>query len=214
MSLFFVGNSGAARECYWVWHQAKAQDPAVPTFKGFFSWRGYKDNLCDLEKYSLGEMLDHTPREGELYVIAVGKPQLRLEIYNWLKEKGVAFYTLRHPDVYICPTARIGEANIFASHCCILDNTTIGDANYFNGAITVGHDSIIGNANMCNQNTTFSGAVRVGDCNHFAPYTLVLEHSRIGHHNTFAPASVVYRGCGDYCHMAGNPALIEHRLSS
>lgn len=214
MGLVFVGNSGAARECYWVLEQARKLDQRTPPFKGFLAWHNYRGQLCDLEQFFLGNSDEYNFKPDDQFVIAVGKPSLRKEIYSWLIEKGAKFFTLIHPDTYICPSAVIGEANIFAGKCSILANARIGNANFFNGGISVGHDSIIGNANTCNLLTSFFGESHVGNCNHFAPFTLILEHSRIGSHNSFAPGSVVYRGCGDYCHMSGNPALIERRLKT
>lgn len=214
MAIVFIGNSGAARECYWIWRQMRDHDPATPPFRGFLAWHEHPDNLRELAGLSLGNADAHTVAAEDQYVIAVGMPALRLEIYTWLKERNARFFTLKHPSVYLCPTASIGVANIFASACAVMANACIGDANFFNGAVTAGHDTVIGNANTCNLHTHFFGDVHVGDVNHFAPMTLVLEHSRIGSHNVFAPGAVVYRGCGDHCLMSGNPAIIERRLGA
>lgn len=212
MAIVFLGNSGAARECYWILRLCQEHDPGTPPFKGFLAWHGFPDNLHELSCYSLGNSDTYSLEPEDRFVIALGKPSLRRAAYAWLKERGARFHTLIHPNVYICPSATYGEASIFTGGCAILANVSIGNCNYFNGSITAGHDSVIGDFNVFNLCTHLFGNVRIGNGNLTSPQTLLLQNSRIGSCNTFAPASVVYRGCGDYCHMAGNPALIERRL--
>lgn len=210
MGVVIVGNSGAARECYWLLRVAREAGEKV-AFKGFLAWKGHVGNLRDLARFSLGDSEEYRPAQDDLFVIGMGKPELRLAVYNRLKELDAAFYTLRHPNVYICPSADVGEANIFQRDCVVQANASIGNANFFNGGVVVGHDAKIGNGNVFNLHTGVSGNVGIGDANQFAPQSIVLEHATIGSRNVFAPGAVVYKGCKDHCLMTGNPALVERR---
>lgn len=213
MGVVIVGNSGAARECYWLLHVAREADETVPPFKGFLAWKGYAGQLGELTRFSLGSSEDYQPDQDDLFVIGMGKPELRMAAYAWLKSLKARFYTLRHPNVYVCPSATVGEANIFQRDCVVQANASIGNANFFNGGVVVGHDAVIGNGNTFNLHTGISGHAKLGNANQLAPHCVVLEHAKIGHWNIFAPGAVVYKGCKDHCLMTGNPALIEKRYS-
>lgn len=211
MAVVIVGNSGAARECYWLLRTAQEADNATPAFKGFLAWKGYAGQLCELTRFSLGNSEDYQAAPDDVFVIGIGKPALRLEVYAWLKGIRARCYTLRHPNVYICPSVSMGEANIFQRDCVVQANAIIGNANFFNGGVVVGHDAMVGDGNTFNLHTGISGNVRLGVANQFAPRSLILEHARVGSWNVFAPGAVVYKGCKDHCLMAGNPALVERR---
>lgn len=212
MAIVFIGNSGAARECYWVLRQAQEADKATPPFKGFLAWRGHKGDLRELEGLSLGGSDGYEQEAGDQFVIAIGDPGLRADAFAWLKARDARLYTLRHPDSYICPSAEVGEGNILTKGCVILANARVGSCNYLNGGVSLGHDCVVGDCNTLNLGAHLFGGARLGSRNLLSPQTLLLQRARVGSRNTFAPGSVVYRGCGDDCHMAGNPALIERRL--
>lgn len=211
MGVVIVGNSGAARECYWLLCQMREADAATPPFKGFLAWEGYPGQLHELAPLSLGSSETYRPAHDDLFVIGIGKPALRLTVYAWLRERRARFFTLRHPSVYICPSARVGEANIFQHGCLVLANASVGNANYCNGGVVIGHDAAMGDGNMLNLRTALSGHARIGDANQFAPQCLLLEHAKVGSWNVFAPGAAVYKGCGDHCLMTGNPALVDRR---
>lgn len=211
MAVVIVGNSGAARECYWLLRMVQERDDNAPPFKGFLAWRGFKGELCELEPFALGNSDEYIPDTDDQFVIGIGKPCLRMAVYAWLKSLRANFYTLKHPSVYICPSANVGEANIFQRDSIAQANASIGNANFMNGGVVIGHDATIGNGNVFNLHSALSGHVRLGDCNLLAPGCLILEHARVGDSNVFAPYSVVYKGCRDHCLMIGNPALVDKR---
>lgn len=214
MGVVIVGNSGAARECYWLLRVAREADEKVPPFKGFLAWKGYAGQLCELARFSLGSSQDYQPAHDDLFVIGMGKPALRLAAYAWLKSLQARFYTLMHPNAYVCPSAVVGEANIFQRDCVVQANAGIGNANFFNGGVIVGHDAVIGDGNTFNLYTGISGNVRLGNANQLAPGCVVLEHAKIGNWNIFAPGAVIYKGCRDHCLMSGNPALVDKRRAA
>ena len=61
--LIIIGNSGAARECYWLFQDMCAADTTLKTrcrFHGFLSWRNYCGDLKKLQNMFLGDALDHS----------------------------------------------------------------------------------------------------------------------------------------------------------
>ncbi len=55
--ILIIGNSGAARECYWVLRDVMESAPGLAhyySFGGFLDWKGYAGDLKDLRDFYLG----------------------------------------------------------------------------------------------------------------------------------------------------------------
>lgn len=205
-----IGNSGAARECYWLLQDMLAADARLRnrlSFGGFVAWRGYPPNLCELTSFQLGSEQEYQPREEDRLVIGIGDPALRAAVLRYYQECSCSFLNLVHPKAYVCPSAVMGVANIIQRDSTIYCNARIGNGNYLNGAVNIAHDAVIGDCNFLGPYSMVLGGASIGDGNHLGPRTLILEKQRAGSHNLCAPDSVLYKGCGDHCRMAGSPAI-------
>jgi acetyltransferase-like isoleucine patch superfamily enzyme len=208
-NVVIIGNSGAARECWWVLDAMLQSDAAAwdgHRFKGFVSWGGYAGDLCELGPF-LGTDDEYRPERDDRLIIGIGSPKLRRAVYEHYKKCGAAFINLRHPWSEVCPSAVIGEAHIFQRDSTVYCNARVGSANYCNGAVNIAHDAEVGDCNFFGPYTMILGGARVGSDNRFGPRCIVLDKARVGNNNTVAPAGVIYKGCGDNRMMAGNPAL-------
>lgn len=202
--IVIIGNSSSARECYWA---ARDMLGDVFHFKGFLAFEGFAGKLRELAEYELGTDESFTPAPGDTFIIGIGKPALRHKAYAKWKARGARFLNLIHPWSYIPPITQLGEANIIAQACHFSCNVTIGNANYFNGNVVLGHDVHIGEANFFGAFSLVLGDARIGSQNAFGVRSTVLPSATIGEGNTIAPGAFIYKGCGDGCLMAGNPAL-------
>lgn len=208
--VFIAGNSGAARECYWILRDLQAASPGLGAyyeFGGFLSWRGYAGDLKELSGFFRGPLEDHAVGADELYIIGVGAPHLRRDIFRHLKERGARLMNLIHPWTAICPSAVMGEGNVFQRGCTVYANAVIGDGNYINGAANLSHDARIGDFNFLAPYAIVLGGASMGDGNHLGPHAVLLEHARMGSGNLLTPGSVLYKGSGDNARLSGNPAL-------
>lgn len=208
--LWLIGNSGAARECYWLFRDMLEADASFEReyeFGGFLGWRGHEPNLKSLADLYRGQALGRPPEEGDVFAIGIGEPALREDAYLTMKERGALFLTLAHPLTGITETAKIGEANIFQRNSTVFCDSEVGNANYLNGAVNISHDAKIGDANFLGPFTLILGGCKLGSRNLIAARVTMLPHSRVGDDNIIAPGSVVYKGCGNNRRMAGNPAL-------
>lgn len=208
--VFIIGNSGAARECYWIFQDMMASSVGLRSyysFAGFLSWKGYKSDLKELAHFELGRDDGHKIDTSALYVMGVGDPTLRKAIFTELKAGGAQFMNLVHPWTDICPSAVVGEGNVFQRGSTVYCNATIGNGNYINGAVNLSHDANIGDFNFIGPYSMVLGGAQLGSCNHLGPHCVLLEKSKAGDHNLLAPGSFLYKGCKSYCRMAGNPAL-------
>lgn len=209
-SVVIIGNSGAARECYWIFQDllhSAAGLRSYYTFRGFLDWKGYPGDLKELAGLHLGTADAYAIQPDDLFVIGVGHPQLRREIFESFKARGASFMNLVHPWTDICASAVVGEGNVFQRGCTVYCNARIGNGNYINGAVNLSHDAEIGDFNFLAPYSLVLGGAKIGSCNHLGPHAVILEHAHAGDNNVFAAASCLYRGCRDNCLMSGNPAL-------
>jgi Acyl-[acyl carrier protein]--UDP-N-acetylglucosamine O-acyltransferase len=199
-----IGNSGAARECYW---NARDMMGDAFRFKGFLAFEGFSGNLKELSGLEIGDDDGYSPAADDEFIIGIGKPALRATAYAKWKERGARFLTLIHPFSFIPPDTVMGEGNIITCACHFSRNVTLGNANYCNGNVVMGHDVRVGDANFFGAFSLIMGEVAIGSQNGFGIRAAVLPGATIGDGNTIAPGAYVYKGCGSGRLLAGNPAL-------
>lgn len=208
--VYIAGNSGAARECYWILRDLQASSPGLDRFyefSGFFNWGGFQGELKELGNYFLGPLEDHIISPDELYIIGVGEPALRRDIFVYLEVRGANMMNLVHPWTAICPSAKMGAGNVFQRGCTVYANAIIGNGNYINGAANLSHDAQIGDFNFLAPYSIVLGGGSIGNLNHLGPHSVILEHARMGDNNSLAPGSTLYKGCKNNLRLSGNPAL-------
>lgn len=208
--VWIIGNSGAARECFWIFRDMLDADCQLADnyeFGGFLSWKNYPSNLKSLHDLEKGDVSDFTPSGRDVFIIGVGQPQLRYDIFCHMKGRNAKFFTLRHPLSDINPASSIGEANIFQRSSSVYCDVQLGNANYLNGAVNLSHDVIVGDANFFGPYSLVLGDCKIGSRNSLAVHATMLPNSRIGDDNIIAPGSIVYKGCASNTRLAGNPAL-------
>jgi acetyltransferase-like isoleucine patch superfamily enzyme len=206
--VLILGNSSAARECYWL---ARETWGDAFRFKGFLAFEGFRGELRELAGLELGSDENFTPEPEDALIIGIGSPALRLKAFQKWKTKGARFLTLLHPSVILTGEVTLGEANIFSRDSVVSCNAALGSANYLNGGVVIGHDARIGDGNFWGPLSLVLGEARIGSGNSFGACSVVLEHARIGDGNTIAPGAFIYKGCGNGRLMAGNPALDMNR---
>ena len=204
-TVYVVGGSGFARECYQMLLWTAEQNPEI-RFGGFVGHNGYKDfePLIHLVVGDLGEM---EFKEDDYAVIGAGYPELRKKIHDDLKAKGVKLFNLIPPGVFMTEFVEIGEGNIFAASCTPSVHSKIGNGNVFNGDVVVGHDAVIGDFNFFGGKSHILGNVRIGNMNTVGTGSIILPNAKIGDNNKIAPLSAVYKGCKNNGYYIGNPAL-------
>lgn len=204
-NVIIIGNSGAARECYWLLLQIMERDRDLG-FKGFLSFENYPQQLAELALLEIGNDDAYLPKRNDVFVIGTGEPALREKAYRKWKDKGAEFINLIHPDLFIPPSTEIGEANIIAYACFVSCNVKIGNANFLNTHVVLGHDVALGDANFIGSFSILQGHVKIGSRNKLAAQTNMLAKSALGDDNTVAPGSVVFRGRFNNVLISGNPA--------
>jgi sugar O-acyltransferase (sialic acid O-acetyltransferase NeuD family) len=205
-NVVILGNSGAARECYWLLREVMKKENDL-TFRGFLAFEGYDGDLRELSDLALGSDDTYAPAPDDEFIIGIGLPALRLKAYHKWSAQGARFMNLVHPSVTLVGNPALGKGNILAQGVYISCDTRLGNANYLNGSVVLGHDTSIGDGNFFGPFAVVLGDVRIGSGNSFGVHSVVLAGAKIGNNNTIAPGAYVYKGCGDESVMAGNPAM-------
>lgn len=205
-NLVIIGNSGAARECYWLARDCIKAGQDL-TFKGFLAFEGHAGNLAELSPFLLGNDDAYFPAPDDVFAIGIGLPTLRCRAYEKWKKKGADFVNLIHPTVPVTGDVKMGEGNILAHSSYLSCNVVLGNCNYLNGSVVVGHDVIIGDCNFFGTFCLLLGGAKIGSRNSFGIHSAAMPHARIGNDNTILPAAYVYKGCRNEKTMAGNPAI-------
>jgi sugar O-acyltransferase (sialic acid O-acetyltransferase NeuD family) len=89
--------------------------------------------------------------------------QKRKDIYLLLKEKGIPLATIIAPQVYVDPTARIGQGVIIYPGTVIDRETVIEDNVIINLRCVVAHNSVIGRHCFLSPNVTVVGFTEIGE---------------------------------------------------
>lgn len=208
--IVIVGNSGAARECHQLLIDCIWGSPTLRfawNFLGFLSYKGFQAELGPLQPFFLGDLANFKIGPNHKFIIGIGMPQLREEVFLTLKERGASLVNLISPWSYVPGDFQLGEGNIINSTCNFSGASSVGDGNYFNGSVRLGHDVKIGSFNFFGPSTTMLGGSSMGNRNIMAVQSVLLEQGRIGNDNNIAPGSILFKGCRNNCRMAGNPAL-------
>jgi UDP-3-O-[3-hydroxymyristoyl] glucosamine N-acyltransferase len=202
--LIIIGNSSAARECYWLAREIWGDGLH---FKGFLSFEGYAQNLKNLTELQIGDDESFRHKSNDVIAIGIGHPKLRFKAYRKWRARGATFINIIHPTSKLREDTKVGEANILTSDCHISCNCCIGNANYLNGGVILGHDVTLGDGNFLAPYTVILGDTTIGSMNAFGVNSVVLADTKIGDENVIAPGAYIYKGCGNNSTMAGNPAL-------
>ncbi len=208
--IIIIGNSGAARECYWLLQDVFSHDVTLSqeyTFAGFLSWKGYVADLKELHTKFLGNSDEHHVCPETLYIIGIASPQLRQQVFEEFSKKNAQFMNLIHPTAYICPSASMGQANILQRSTTLYCNAKLGNGNYLNGSVNLAHDATVKDFNLLGPGSMVLGNAQVGSANQLAPHCILLNNTTIGNNNILAPNTCIYKGCRDNCRMMGSPAL-------
>ena len=209
IDVIVIGSGGLARECHELLMDMVRTAPGLEQvyhFRGFVRWEGERVShrgahplLGDAASFSIGVR--------DMFVIGLAEPEMRKAAYESFKARGASFLTLTHPWAAISPEAEVGEGNIFQRGSTVFCDSVIGNGNYFSSSMSLAHDVTVGDFNIVGPAALVLGQCSIGNGNVIGAQSVLLPRAKMGHGNSVMPGSIVYKGCGNGCVMAGNPAL-------
>lgn len=150
----------------------------------------------------LGSINQYQPLPQDLFLMSIGNPIIKKQIYTNLVNRGAVFAQLIHPTAIIANSAKLGEGVVVCPFALVSADATIGRMVAINGFSSVGHDVVIDDFCTLSAHVDLMGSVHIGESVFFGsgarvlPKVIVKSKARIGAGalimRTVAEESVMY----------------------
>ncbi|PXA97224.1 hypothetical protein DMC47_14945 [Nostoc sp. 3335mG] len=187
-----VGAGGFGRELV-NWARDCHHAGSLPPVAGLLD-----DDPAAMERFSysvglIGTPRDFAPRPGDLLVMAIGTPAVKMRVVEMLIARGGRFATLIHPRAVIAGSAQIGEGSILCPLSLVSADAIVGRFCNINALSSIGHDVRLGDYSTVSAHVDLTGAVSVGRGVMIGSGAKILPKVRVGEGATIGAGSVVYR---------------------
>ena len=112
-------------------------------------------------------MLDSLHEQGISLAVntvgGIGKPDIRVKIFERLDQAGYTFPSLVHPRAFVEPTARIAEGTQILPMAYVGSDTQIGFGCIINYGAIISHDCVLQDYVNLSPGGTLAGGVKVGE---------------------------------------------------
>ena len=203
--LIIVGAGGFGREVH-DWANDAIAAGAEWSIAGFLD-----DNPHALDGFAMpvdviGPASTYEPADDEVFVCAIGEPQIKLQIAKSLRARGARFTNVIHPTARIGQRSRLGEGLVLCPYSVITTNVTVGDFVSLNLHGTIGHDATVGDGCTLNNHTDITGWVTLGEGVFMGSHASVLPYAKVGDYARIGAGSTVLRSAKPHTTVVGVPA--------
>ena len=143
---------------------------------------------------------------GDKFLIGIGVPKIRSELYNILNKKNFKFATLIHPSSYISNFSNIGPGTIIAPFCTIGARSILSPNSILNTYVAIGHHVLLGRSCVVSPKVLVAGKSIIGDFVFIGSNAVITSEIKIGSGCKIAASSVVYHNCQNDFLISGNPS--------
>lgn len=207
-NLIIVGAGGFGREVLSYLSDIKDRQNTW-MIKGFID-----DNLNVLNNYNCEYEIINTigkyiPEHNDIFVMAIGLPtESKLEIGNYLLEKGAKFVNIIHPTARVDKRASLGIGCVVAPFAGISCDVSIGKFVTINAYSSVGHDSIIGDGSTISSYASIAGNVKIGKGVSVGLHGCILPGCKVGDFAVIGAGSVVVKNVKPRSTIIGVPGKL------
>lgn len=149
------------------------------------------------------------------FVITVGfikNPNIRIKLYNKVKEAGGKLATIIASTAYVSQYATLGEGTVVMHHAFVNAGAQVGNNVILNTFANIEHDAVIGNQSHISTGTMVNGDCKVG-CNCFIGSQSVLANGiTVGDDIIVGAGSLVRKSIKEKGIYSGNPAILKIKV--
>ena len=186
---------------------AYAQETGMPV-KGFLDSRvdilgerrGYPPILGSLEEYRI--------EASDVFVCAVGDPNVKRHYVQIVREKGGNFISIIHPSAYIGMNVEIGKGCIVAPQASVSNDTILGDHVIVNLNASISHDNNISTGCTICPGCHLAGWVTLGEDVFVGVGASFIPHVSLGK-GVFVAAGAVVTKSFSSGRVMGVPATVR-----
>lgn len=191
-TLIIVGAGGFGRE---VLHWAEDQMFAG---KAEFTKLAFIDDNIEgvppsVAKYMRSSIQNYVPQEGDLAVIAVGKPKARRALAETLTKRGTTFGSVIHPSAMITRSAHHETGLVLCPYSTLSVGAVAGKHLHINFNSTIGHDCTLGDFITVSSHVDVMGNCEIEDGVFFGSGARVLPGCKVAQESSIGAGTTVQR---------------------
>jgi sugar O-acyltransferase (sialic acid O-acetyltransferase NeuD family) len=174
---------------------------------------GFLDTRADLELPSdisvaiLGNPLQYQVGEHQIFMPAVGNPELRESLVTPIASQGAEFASF-YDQEFVGTRTSIGHGAFFAAGTMVSVDCQIGEYVFIDTYTIVGHDVRIGDYCMLGAKCFLAGGVRLGKGVTVHPQATIAKDVQVGDGATIGVGAVVVKDVPAGTTVFGNPARV------
>ena len=205
--LFIVGAGGFGREVYaWAIHHPDCGQ--AWELAGFLD-----DDASVLDDYDypvgvVGRVQDCQPSANEVFVCAIGAPEVKKKVCQLLLRRSAEFISLVHPSVITGENVTIGSGVVLCPRVTLTSDISVGDFAAINCHSSAGHDVVIGDWATISGHCDLTGNTRYGEGAFLATGVRIVPGKSVGAAAYVGAGSVVIRAVAAGQKVFGNPARV------
>lgn len=159
------------------------------------------------------EILMKTIKSNAYFVLGVGIPKVRYQLYKLFTSNGGIIKTIISNNAYVGSfETEILNGCTIMDRVMITNNVKIGECSLINANTIVAHDSIIGKFADIAPNVTISGNCTVGEFVSIGTGAIILPGVKIGNNVIIGAACVIKNHIPDNSLVIGSPGKVIKKL--
>ena len=172
-------------------------DSKLDVFDGF---NGYAPVLGAVEMYR--------PVAGDLFVCALGDPEMKQRYVDKIVAKSGKFVSVVHPTAYIGQNVKIGAGSIICPNATITNDTVLGSHVIVNVGASINHDNRVGDFSTICPGCRLAGRVTIGSNVFIGTGALLIPDVSLGD-NVYVAAGATVTKSFDSGRLMGVPAVLK-----
>lgn len=149
------------------------------------------------------------------FVITVGfikNPEIRITLFNKVKEAGGKFATIVASTAHVSRYASIGEGTVVLHHAVVNADASVGANCIINTFANIEHDATIGDNTHISTGTMVNGACKVGDRVFIGSQSVLSNGISVDDDIIIGAGSFVRKSLKTKGVYSGNPAILKIKL--